>query len=138
MPASRSSDEQLAAAAADVEHRRVAAQQLDVGLEQLAHALLRPAEDVLEARVGAVLPGLGLLGDVGLGVELGLEPVEPAVGFAKRALELPHRVLEPVARAFEVLDPDRKQRLELALADEIRAQQPQQQSAVEPADHARA
>ena len=44
--------EQLATPAADVQHRRVAREQLDVGLDQLRHALTRAAEDVLEPAVG--------------------------------------------------------------------------------------
>ena len=76
--------EQLAPAAAEVEHRLVAAQQLDVRLEQPAHALLRPAEDVLEGCVGtSARPG----GRAPAAIRL-------AWSFARRSVESVDEVLQ--------------------------------------------
>ena len=70
--------EQLAAPAACIEYRLVAAEEADVGDEQLTDPLLGAAEDVLEAAVLGAGTGAAFvqLGSVRPGVELSFQLIE--------------------------------------------------------------
>src|SRR5204863_5656581 len=102
-------------------------------LNQPPHPLFGPAEDVLEGGVGAPLAPRLALGDVRSRLQFAPERVQALdelVSAGAQLLEEPvnlaDRVLQPVARALQLVDAGDDERLELALADEVRAHQPEQ------------
>src|SRR5262249_55472312 len=108
--------------------------------EQLPYPLLGPAEHILELHVGASTIRAGGLGDIWPGVEPLRQLVEAAVELAypslEQSLQFLQPVLEPVARLLHLAQSVDQDVLELALADDVGPEQPQQDPAPEDADPA--